>query len=90
MADKNSEPSASLSEVKAAAEELLVRAASPEVLGTELFPYGLTRLEVFVKAGDITVSLEMAGPEVGHSHGDEEEEWDLDDEDDFFDDEDTP
>lgn len=88
MAEKNPQASATLGEVQTAAEELLVRAASPEVMGSDLFPYGVSRLEVFVKAGDISVSLQMSGPDHPHQHADEEE-WELD-EDDFFDEEDTP
>ena len=87
MADKNS---ATLGEVKAAAEDLLIRAASPEVMGSDLFPYGVSRLEVFVKAGDISVSLQMSGPDHPHAHEDEEM-WDFEeDEDDLFDEDDAP
>ena len=76
----------SLSEVKATAQDLLSRIAEADLTETDLFPHGITHIAVSVKAGDIAVSVEMAGPDKGHSADDEDEEWEEDDLDDLFDD----
>lgn len=77
-------PAATLAEVKAAAEELLARVAGTDLTDTDLFPHGITRLNVHLKAGEVEVQLELEGPERGHDH-DHEDEWE-DDVDGLFDD----
>ena len=79
----------SLAEAKAAAEDLLLRAASPEIAESFLFPNGITQIAVSVQAGDVRIQLQIAGPDHGHSDGeDEDEDWLEEDPDDLFEDED--
>lgn len=66
----------SLDAVKAAAESLLDRAASPELAASFLFPYGINRVAISVKSGDAEVSIELSGPDESN------EDDDFDDEDD--------
>ena len=42
-----------------------------------LFPYGVNHVSVTVRAGDVEISMHMAGPD--HAHGDEEMDWPQDD-----------
>jgi hypothetical protein len=66
--------SATLAEVKAAALDLLARASGPDLAETDLFPYGITRIAVSVKALGVEVALEISGPD--HSHDeDEDDDW---------------
>jgi hypothetical protein len=73
---------ATLAEVRAAAEELLLRAAGADVSESDLFPYGVNQIAIHVKAADIEVSLEISGPDHGHE---EEEAWAEDGIEDLFD-----
>jgi hypothetical protein len=78
-----------LNEVKAAAEDLLLRIADPEAPLADLFPDGVSHLAVTVKAGDVEVTVEIRGIE--HSHVSEDEEgWLDDDMDDLYDEDDRP
>ncbi len=77
------DPATLLEEVRATAEELLLRACSPGIQESGLFPYGINRLSIQVRAGEAEVSLEISGPEQAQQS---DEDWD--DDDDFFDDED--
>ena len=74
----------SLNAVKAAAESLLDRAASPELAASFLFPYGINKVAISVKSGDAEVSIELSGPE----GSDEDDEFDEDDDDELWLDED--
>jgi len=77
MKDTNGESSERqlLADVRAAADELLARIAGPDIADSDLFPYGINRVTVNVRAGDVEVNVEVEGPD--HSHGGEEddEEW---------------
>jgi hypothetical protein len=66
----------SLEDVKAAAESLLDRAASPELAASFLFPYGINKVAISVKSGDAEVSIELSGPDGS------DDDSDFDDEDD--------
>ena len=71
----------SLQEVHAVARDLLRQAAGQEIAESDLFPYGVNHVSVTVRAGEIEVSLDMAGPD--HAHEDDEFGWP---EEDLFDD----
>ena len=64
---------ASFAEVKQAAQELLARASGPEIAESDLFPHGINRIAVAVKAGQIEMSIEISGPD--HSHEDVDDDW---------------
>ena len=66
-----------LQEVQAVARDLLRHAASQEMAESDLFPYGVNHVSVTVRAGDVEISMHMAGPD--HAHGDEEMDWPQDD-----------
>lgn len=83
MSDKQ-EQTATFSEVKAAAEDLLRQAAGPDITESDVFPYGVSRIAVSVRAGAIEIALEVSGPD--HAHGGEEEAW-LEEDEDLFEDE---
>lgn len=84
MSGKSAEstPSGMLAEVKAAADDLIGRAARADVQDSDLFPYGVNRIAVSVRLGEIEVSVEISGPD--HSHDPKEEEWLPEDDDDLF------
>ena len=65
-----------LEEVKAAAESLLDRAASPELAASFLFPYGINRVAISVKSGDAEVSIELSGPDESDEDDDDFDEDD--------------
>jgi hypothetical protein len=67
----------SLEAVKAAAESLLDRAASPELAASFLFPYGINKVAISVKFGDAEVRIELSGPETS-----DEEDGEFDEDDD--------
>jgi hypothetical protein len=75
-------PIATLAEVRATAEALLARLSGPEMEETDLFPHGLTRVSVQVRAGEVEIALEVEGPEHAQDEDEEEDEddWDLEDE----------
>jgi hypothetical protein len=75
----------SLDAVKAAAESLLDRAASPELAASFLFPYGINKVAISVKSGDAEVSIELSGPE---GSDEDDDDFDEDDEDELWLDED--
>lgn len=81
----NKDQSRTLAEVKAAAEDLVRQAAGADITESDVFPYGVSRIAVSVRAGDIEIALEISGPDHGHGH--EEEAW-IEEDDDLFDDED--
>ena len=74
--DHDSSP-ATLAQVQAAARDLLRQAAATDMYQSALFPHGVNQLSLTVRAGDIEVSLELAGPD--HSHEVEDLEIDPDD-----------
>lgn len=76
-----------LDEVKAVAAELLRQAGGPEVMESPLFPYGVNRIAIRVRAGEIEVSMELSGPD--HRHA-EEEEWLSEPEEELFEEDEEP
>jgi hypothetical protein len=75
----------SLAEVKAAAESLLQRAASDDVLESGLFTYGVNRVVIHVKSGENEINVEITGPDHSHPHMDDDDDpWEdeIDDDDD--------
>ncbi len=80
MSVNNGQPASgnSLSDVKNAAEDLLGKIATADLDNTDLFPYGINRVSVVVRAGDAEVQVEISGPDHAHPH-DEVEEWSDDD-----------
>jgi hypothetical protein len=82
--DKATWSAESLREVRTTAEELLQELSGPTITDSPLFPYGISRVRVRVKAGDIEIRLEVSGPE----HGDgEDDDWMGSDVEDLFDEE---
>jgi hypothetical protein len=75
--------SEALREVRTTAEELLQELCGPTITDSPLFPYGINRVEVRVKAGDIEIRLEASGPD----QGDDEDDWMASDVEDLFDEE---
>jgi len=88
---------ATLSEVKAVAEELLEQIAGQDLTETDLFPYGVNRMAVRVRAGECSIEIEMEGPDHPHTQEDllmggleeldDDDEYDDDDEEDEDDEE---
>ena len=75
-----SEPRTAINELKSAAEDLLRFAAGVDLAESDLFPYGVNRISLQIKAGDAELNLEISGPDHAHGH-DDPDEWALDEED---------
>ena len=79
MSRSNGEPQSRIAEVKAAAEDVLRFAAGQELAESDLFPYGVNRISLQIRAGDVELNLEISGPDHAHDHEHEEdaEDWML-------------
>lgn len=82
MSKDNGRADSSVSELKAAAADLLRTLASTEIEESDLFPFGVNRVSISVKSGSSEIHLEVAGPDDAHvhdhDHGHDEDDWMLD------------
>ena len=70
------ENSAAITDLQAAARELLGFLTGPELADSDLFPYGVTHVALSVKVGDAEVQLEVSGPDHPHDHDHDHDEDD--------------
>ncbi len=72
----------SITAVREAAEELLMKASTPGLRESGLFPGGITRIAISVRSGDAEITVDVEGPPAPDvAEFDPDELWDEDDDD---------